>query len=76
MSNLPDPIITISWKNTFNCNNLPPSPSYHHDNPTFRLIIKNVGYPYYCLHGKVFDSITHTKIGISEIELDYYLNIS
>lgn len=65
MSNISDPAITISWKNTLNCNFIP-------DNLDLYEYIDKLNYPYYCFNGFVFNSNTKELTGVTREDLDYY----
>ncbi|RWZ87302.1 MAG: hypothetical protein EO766_12315 [Hydrotalea sp. AMD] len=65
MSNIPDPVPTITWKNTF----------YSQLSFSFEDLAdlaKIVRYPYFCHHGSVYDSNTKEKVSVTEEDLDYY----
>ncbi len=70
MSSLPDPIPTITWRNTFN-GHLSPKPDK--DKEYIKDLANYSGYPYFSFNKRVYETLTGNLIDVSITDLDYYL---
>lgn len=67
MSDLADPIISISWHNTLN-------PTFQDSRlslTTFIKLVKEANYPYYCWNDKIYETNTNKFTGITKNEIDF-----